>query len=158
MKGVLAMAAIDEKFVYQGVHMQFKGEFGEPWGATEVRSSRLIFIGRNLNRQMLTEGFEACRNTHKYIADADIPTTTLRFGVGDPVRCRTAPDTYTDGVVAVVFHREPQFPPGLVVPYQVRLASGGAVYVPDDTDDFIRAPDAAQAVADGVAQLAVKGE
>jgi len=136
--------------------MQFKGEFGEPWGKTELRSSRLIFIGRNLNREMLTEGFEACRNTHKYIAEGDIPSTKLRFAVGEAVRCRTAPDTYTDGVIAVVFHREPQFPPGLVVPYQVRLASGGAVYVPDDTDDFVRAVDGAQAATDGVAQLEVK--
>ena len=26
-----------------------------------------------------------------------------------------------------------------MVPYQVRLASGAAVYVPADTDDFVRA-------------------
>ena len=39
-----------------------------------------------------------------------------------------------------------QFPPGHVVPYQVKLASKGAVYVPADTDDYVRAK-AAAAVA-----------
>ena len=56
MKGVLAMAGMDEKFVYQGVHMQFKGEFTEAWGKDEARNCRLIFIGRDLDKQMITDG------------------------------------------------------------------------------------------------------
>jgi hypothetical protein len=83
MKGVLAMKSIKEKFVYQGVHMQFKGEFTEEWGADEVRHSRLIFIGKDLNRERIVAGFNACRDIHDFIAEADIPSTKLRFALGD---------------------------------------------------------------------------
>jgi hypothetical protein len=68
---------------------------------------------------------------------------------------KTAPSEYSPGTVSAVFHREPTFPPAHVVPYQVRLKSGSAVYVPADSDDFVRAPDAAEDVAEGVAKVAV---
>eukprot|EP00325_Prymnesiales_sp_UTEX-LB-985_P024167 CAMPEP_0174729718 /NCGR_PEP_ID=MMETSP1094-20130205/54246_1 /TAXON_ID=156173 /ORGANISM="Chrysochromulina brevifilum, Strain UTEX LB 985" /LENGTH=407 /DNA_ID=CAMNT_0015931875 /DNA_START=14 /DNA_END=1237 /DNA_ORIENTATION=- len=61
MKGVLVMAGSPQKFVYQGVHMMFKGEFAEPWAEGEKRINRLIFIGKNLDRKELTASFEACR-------------------------------------------------------------------------------------------------
>ena len=117
--------------------MQFKGEFADPWGS-ESRSCRLIFIGRHLDREMLTRGFEACRDIHEYILEANVTSTTLRFAVGDTVICRTAPEDYSLGVIAAVFHREPQFPPGHFVPYQVKLQSGGYVYVPADRDLYVR--------------------
>ena len=60
MKGVLAMKDAPAKFVYQGVHMMFKGEFAERWGEDEPRVNRLIFIGKNLDRQELTKSFESC--------------------------------------------------------------------------------------------------
>ena len=60
MKGVLAMRGAPAKFVYQGVHMMFKGEFTEAWGANEERVNRLIFIGKNLDRDELSRSFEAC--------------------------------------------------------------------------------------------------
>ena len=42
-------------------------------------------------------------------------------------------------MISVCFHREPQFPPGHYVPYQVKLLKGGAVFVPEDDDELIRA-------------------
>jgi len=160
MKGVLAMAGMDEKFVYQGVHMQFKGEFTEAWGKDEARNCRLIFIGRDLDKQMITDGFNACKNVHDYILDKDVATTTLRFKVGDAVLAKTSPTEYALGTVKAIFHKEPQFPPGHVVPYQVVLESGSTVYVPADTDGFVKpvektAPDKVAAAADSVAALAV---
>ena len=59
MKGVLAMAGCDDKYVYQGVHMLFTGEVLEPWGDAK-RVNRLIFIGKNLNREELKASFESC--------------------------------------------------------------------------------------------------
>jgi len=59
MKGVLAMAGCDDKYVYQGVHMLFTGEVLEPWGDAP-RVNRLIFIGKNLVRDELRSSFEAC--------------------------------------------------------------------------------------------------
>jgi len=59
MKGVLAMAGCDDKYVYQGVHMLFTGETLAPWGE-QPRVNRLIFIGKNLDRKQLEQSFELC--------------------------------------------------------------------------------------------------
>jgi G3E family GTPase len=59
MKGVLAVKGRPERFVFQGVHMLMDGKPDRPWGA-EPRRNALIFIGRNLNRQELNEGFASC--------------------------------------------------------------------------------------------------
>nr|WP_244568121.1 GTP-binding protein [Bradyrhizobium erythrophlei] len=37
------------------------GGHQRPWKDTEQRQSRLVFIGRNLPKDVLREGFEACR-------------------------------------------------------------------------------------------------
>ncbi|MDC3958803.1 CobW family GTP-binding protein [Polyangium jinanense] len=59
MKGILSIAGEDKRFVFQGVHMLFDGKPEKPWGDAE-RSSDLVFIGRNLDRAALTEGFSRC--------------------------------------------------------------------------------------------------
>ncbi|MCE0483847.1 MAG: GTP-binding protein [Methylacidiphilales bacterium] len=59
MKGVLAVKGRDMRFVFQGVHMLMDGRPDRPWG-TEPRRNALIFIGRNLDRKELNEGFKAC--------------------------------------------------------------------------------------------------
>jgi len=59
MKGILSIAGEPERFVFQGVHMLFDGRPDRPWG-NEKRSNQLIFIGRNLNRKELLEGFNSC--------------------------------------------------------------------------------------------------
>ena len=105
--------------------------------------NKLIFIGKNLDRAQLIKGFAACANTLSYITEAAKATTTLRFQVGSEVQCLTGSsesgDEWSDGTVSVCFHREPQFPPGHYVPYQVKLAKGGAVFVPEDDEELIRA-------------------
>ncbi|KOO29510.1 cobalamin synthesis protein p47k [Chrysochromulina tobinii] len=59
MKGVLAMEGCAERYVYQGVHMLFTGETLSPWGDAP-RINRLVFIGKNLDRKALEEGFASC--------------------------------------------------------------------------------------------------
>jgi G3E family GTPase len=59
MKGVLAVKGRDMRFVFQGVHMLMDGRPDRPWGA-EPRRNTLVFIGRNLDRKELNEGFRAC--------------------------------------------------------------------------------------------------
>ncbi len=59
MKGVLSLKGRDERFVFQGVHMLFDGRLDRPWG-DERRHNALIFIGRNLDRAALLEGFRQC--------------------------------------------------------------------------------------------------
>jgi len=60
MKGVLSLAGDPDRFVFQGVHMLFDGEKGKPWKSDDTRESQLIFIGRDLDREMLTRGITAC--------------------------------------------------------------------------------------------------
>jgi G3E family GTPase len=60
MKGVLSIQGDKSRFVFQGVHMLFDGKPDRPWKPGEARSNKLIFIGRNLNREELTGGFRAC--------------------------------------------------------------------------------------------------
>jgi Cobalamin synthesis protein cobW C-terminal domain len=59
MKGVLSIAGHDRRFVFQGVHMLLDGRPDRPWGR-ERRENMLIFIGRNLDRGALTDGFLRC--------------------------------------------------------------------------------------------------
>ncbi|WP_226583488.1 CobW family GTP-binding protein [Acuticoccus sediminis] len=57
-KGILKLAGADRRYVFQGVHMVMDSDWGGPWGA-ETPESRLVFIGRNLDREALKAGFEA---------------------------------------------------------------------------------------------------
>ena len=59
MKGILSVAGKDEQVVMQGVHMILDGMVGRPWGANR-RSSRMVFIGRNLDREALNRGLRDC--------------------------------------------------------------------------------------------------
>ena len=59
MKGVLSVKGFETRFVFQGVHMLFDGRPDRPWGS-QPRINKLIFIGRNLDRNALTAGFRAC--------------------------------------------------------------------------------------------------
>jgi G3E family GTPase len=61
MKGIIAMKDDDQRFVIQGVHMLIEGASQQWWKAGETRASRLVFIGRNLPRGLLRQGFDACR-------------------------------------------------------------------------------------------------
>jgi G3E family GTPase len=59
-KGILAFKDEPRRFVFQGVHMILDGDLQRDWKAGEARSSRLVFIGRDLNENELRRGFEAC--------------------------------------------------------------------------------------------------
>jgi G3E family GTPase len=62
-KGILAIAGAPQQYVFQGVHMLLDGEFGRHWRDGETRHNRLVFIGRNLDRAELEQGFAACVTT-----------------------------------------------------------------------------------------------
>lgn len=59
MKGVISLAGEAKRYVFQGVHMLFDGRPDRPWGS-HPRRNQLIFIGRNLDRGALNEGFAQC--------------------------------------------------------------------------------------------------
>ncbi|KAL1565018.1 P-loop guanosine triphosphatase YjiA-like [Salvia divinorum] len=60
MKGLLSVDGMDERFVFQGVHDIFQGSPDRIWGADEARVNKLVFIGKNLDREELEQGFMAC--------------------------------------------------------------------------------------------------
>jgi G3E family GTPase len=94
-KGVLSVAGMNNKFVFQGVGMLFSGGFVDAeWGAEETRENRFVFIGRDLDKKALIDGFMACQCSDE-----------LRFAIGDSVRARVGkhalagPDGYTPGKI-----------------------------------------------------------
>ncbi|HVU16552.1 MAG TPA: GTP-binding protein [Candidatus Didemnitutus sp.] len=60
MKGVLCVKGTNKRLVFQGVHMLFDAKFDREWRGDENRTNTLVFIGKNLDRAALTEGFKAC--------------------------------------------------------------------------------------------------
>ncbi len=60
-KGILSYAGEDRRFAFQAVHMMADGDFIGKWKDGDPRVSRLVFIGRNLNRPQLRRGFESTR-------------------------------------------------------------------------------------------------
>ncbi len=60
LKGIFAFPDEPKRFVVQGVHMIIEGDTQRDWRPDEKRSSRLVFIGRNLDRAELERAFVAC--------------------------------------------------------------------------------------------------
>ena len=59
-KGILNLKGMDRRFVLQGVHMIMDGQPTQAWLPDEDRTSRLVFIGKNLDEAALAQGFESC--------------------------------------------------------------------------------------------------
>jgi G3E family GTPase len=59
-KGILAIDGAPRRYVYQGVHMMMDSAWGTQWKDGEKRSSKLVFIGRNLDGDNLQRAFEDC--------------------------------------------------------------------------------------------------
>ncbi len=60
LKGIIAFPDEPKRFVVQGVHMIIEGDTQRDWRDDEKRVSRLVFIGKNLDRAELETAFEAC--------------------------------------------------------------------------------------------------
>ena len=60
-KGILSYQGDDRRFAFQAVHMIADGDFIGKWKDGEPRTSRIVFIGRELNRPQLRRGFESCQ-------------------------------------------------------------------------------------------------
>jgi G3E family GTPase len=59
-KGILSFKDDPERFVFQGVHMILDGDHQRPWKEGEERSSRIVFIGRDLPEEKIRQGFASC--------------------------------------------------------------------------------------------------
>ena len=59
-KGVLFMNGTNRRMIFQGVHMLMGADVGRPWGKDEKPSTKIVFIGRNLPKDAILKGLEAC--------------------------------------------------------------------------------------------------
>jgi G3E family GTPase len=59
-KGVLNIKGVNERVVFQGVHMLMGSDKGAPWKPGEVRESKFVFIGRDMPKDVLLEGLAQC--------------------------------------------------------------------------------------------------
>ena len=57
-KGVLHMQGTDRKVIFQGVHQLLGSDLGPAWSNDEVRSSKMVFIGIDLPKDILLQGLE----------------------------------------------------------------------------------------------------
>ncbi|MCX8518243.1 MAG: GTP-binding protein [Rhodoferax sp.] len=57
-KGVLHMQGTDRKVIFQGVHQLLGSDLGPAWSSDEVRSSKMVFIGIDLPKDILLQGLE----------------------------------------------------------------------------------------------------
>lgn len=59
-KGILFMHGVNRRVLFQGVHMLMGSDVGRAWAPGEKRGSKMVFIGRNLPRDVFMHGLEQC--------------------------------------------------------------------------------------------------
>ncbi len=59
-KGVLNMKGTDRKVIFQGVHQLMGSDLGPKWMPGEKKSSKMVFIGLDLPRDIFLQGLEQC--------------------------------------------------------------------------------------------------
>jgi G3E family GTPase len=62
-KGVLNMTGTERKVIFQGVHQLMGSDLGPAWAAGEARTSKMVFIGIDLPKDILLQGLEQCVST-----------------------------------------------------------------------------------------------
>ena len=59
-KGVLNMKGTERKVIFQGVHQLMGSDLGPAWAEGEPRTSKMVFIGIDLPRDIFLQGLEQC--------------------------------------------------------------------------------------------------
>ena len=59
-KGVLNMKGSDRKVIFQGVHQLMGSDLGPKWAPGEKKTSKMVFIGLDLPRDVFLQGLEQC--------------------------------------------------------------------------------------------------
>jgi len=116
-KGVIAVKGRDEKFVFQGVHMLFSGDFAAKWG-DKPRKSVFCFIGKDLKKMNLKQGFMNCiaKTLRWKVGQRVEANVQMGFSAGHIIKCWDAGNAY-----------------------RIRLDVGVECWAPIDDDRFVRA-------------------
>ena len=59
-KGVLNMDGTDRKVIFQGVHQLMGSDLGPAWAEGEKKTSKMVFIGIDLPKDIFMQGLEQC--------------------------------------------------------------------------------------------------
>ena len=59
-KGIVFVDGMENRMVFQGVHMNVSSAEDRPWLPGEKRQSQMVFIGRHLPQDVLQEGLSMC--------------------------------------------------------------------------------------------------
>jgi G3E family GTPase len=59
-KGVLNMKGSDRKVIFQGVHQLMGSDLGPKWAPGEDKTSKMVFIGIDMPKDVLLQGLEQC--------------------------------------------------------------------------------------------------
>lgn len=59
-KGIIYMKGANRRMLFQGVHMLMSAEPGKPWLGKEKPETKLVFIGKDLPRDVFLKGLEQC--------------------------------------------------------------------------------------------------
>tara|TARA_R110001583_G_scaffold69341_1_gene196654 strand:+ start:299 stop:1261 length:963 start_codon:yes stop_codon:yes gene_type:complete len=61
VKGILNIAGMDNRILLQSVHTQIQATVGRAWEENEIRESKLVFIGKELNSEVIEKNLiELC--------------------------------------------------------------------------------------------------
>ncbi len=142
-KGILAILNVEDKFVFQAVHMMMNldtssnlGMQHKPWQPEEKKINKFCFIGKNLNKDEMIEDLKKCIFDGKVPEPGPVPTTKLTYEVGDIVKCKV--DKWMSGIVVKQWYREDLWETGRYAPYQVLLEDKNLIWIPRDNEVFIR--------------------
>ena len=58
-KGILNANNSDKRYIFQSVYMLFEGRFEDAWN-NRPKENKMVFIGRNLNKERLEKGIQSC--------------------------------------------------------------------------------------------------
>jgi G3E family GTPase len=59
-KGIVDIKGSTSRYIFQAVHMLCDSATGKRWKPDEVRESKLVLIGRDLDVEVLRKSFSAC--------------------------------------------------------------------------------------------------
>jgi G3E family GTPase len=66
-KGILNILDLDRRVVLQGIHMWMGATPGAAWKPDEARETKLVFIGRNLPKDLLIDGLNRYRESRRIL-------------------------------------------------------------------------------------------
>lgn len=94
----------------------------QTWQPGETPECRFVFIGKNLDKEMLIQEFMDCKAEEN-----------LRFKLGDHVKCKTGRDKWTEGKIIRIWDDGN--------PYRIELENERKtnIWAPEDRDVYIQA-------------------